>query len=105
MTANTYGDVAVESPLDVTTGAQQITPMILRAAGVCALLLSIGIASGCGGNERGGAGATQTRPPVFPAGPATTGWNSEAGTMMIVSSGNSDPVGVVLPEATDSTIQ
>src|SRR3954470_19473108 len=105
MTTNTYGDVAVESPLDVPTGAQQITTMILRAAGVCALLLSIGIAGGCRGNERGGADSARTLPPVFPAGPANTGWNSEAGSIMIVSSGNSDTVGVVLPEATDSTIE
>jgi hypothetical protein len=105
MTANTYGDVAVVSPLDVQTGAQQITAMILRPAGLYALLLSIGIVSGCRGNERGGADSARALPPVFPSGPANTGWNPEAGPMMIVSSGNSDTVGVVLPEATDSTIE
>src|SRR5437868_14612531 len=90
--------------LDVQTGTGQIIPMMLRPSALCVMLICAGAGAGCRGNERGGADSTQVLPPVFQSGPLNTGWNSEAGPLMIVSSGGSDIVGVVLPEATDCTI-
>lgn len=45
-------------------------------------------------------------PPVYPSSAlGNTNWDMDAGRVMIISAGNSDSVAVVLPEATDSTIE
>jgi hypothetical protein len=87
--------------------AGQITAMTPRLAGQCLSVALAGIAAGCRGNDRRIADSASSLPPVYPSGPAAnTNWNSDAGPVMIVSSGNgNDTVGVVLPEATDSTLQ
>ena len=79
--------------------------MRLRPAGLCVLSIVGGVVTGCRGNDSNRADSAQALPPVFPSAAVNTGWNPEAGPLMIVSSGSSDTVGVVLPEATDSTIE
>ena len=58
--------------------------------------------------EKGGdsANAGRSLPAVFSLGPTSnTNWNVNAGPVMLLSAGNSsDSVSIVLPEATDSTI-
>src|SRR2546423_11020834 len=78
--------------------------MTLRPAGLCVLLIVVGVI-GCRGNDSNRADCARPLPPVFQSAAVNTGWNPEAGPLMIVSSGSSDTVGVVLPEATDSTIE
>jgi hypothetical protein len=53
------------------------------------------------------ANAGRSLPPVFSLGPTSnTSWNVNAGPVMLLSAGNSsDSVSIVLPEATDSTIE
>ncbi len=61
----------------------------------------------CRDHERGRSDSAQgSLPPVFPSGPVgNTGWNSDAGPVLIIPAGSGgDTVAVVLPEATDSTI-
>jgi hypothetical protein len=59
----------------------------------------------CRGNDRGIADSARALPPVYPAGPAeNTNWNADAGSVMIRAF-QGDTVAVVLPEATDSTIE
>lgn len=57
------------------------------------------------GRDTGSAG--KTLPPVFSLGPVSnTNWDVNAGPVMLLSAGNtSDSVAIVLPEATDSTIE
>ena len=87
--------------------AGQITAMTPRLAGQCLSVALAGIVAGCRGNDRRIADSASSLPPVYPSGPAAnTNWNHDAGPVMIVSSGNgNDTVGIVLPEATDSTLQ
>ena len=75
--------------------------------GWCNMVALVCVVVGCRGNDRGIADSTRALPPVYPAGPAgNTNWNSDAGPVMIVSAGGgSDTVAVVLPDATDSTIE
>jgi len=71
---------------------------------LCAELLML-VLLACG--DRGaGDSARETLPPVFPLGPASnTNWDTDAGPVMLVSTGNSkDSAAVILPEITDSTI-
>jgi len=63
------------------------------------------VSAGCRGENRDRGDLARSLPPIFPSGPASTNWNPDAGPMMIVSTGRHDTVGVVLPEATDSTIE
>jgi len=80
--------------------------MTPRLAGWYRLFVLVGIGIACRGSERGKADSAQSLPPVYPSGPANTGWNQDAGPVMLVhGGGSSDTVGVVLPEATDSTVE
>src|ERR1700686_4487062 len=57
-----------------------------------------------GGND---SNAGRSLPAVFSLGPTSnTNWNVNAGPVMLLSAGaSSDSVSIVLPEATDSTIE
>ncbi len=81
--------------------------MTPRFAGWRVSVALAGMVIACRGSERSSADSSNSLPPVYPSGPAAnTNWNPDAGPVMIVSSGNgNDTVGVVLPEATDSTIE
>jgi hypothetical protein len=76
-------------------------------AASCAAVAVACVIVGCRGGDRGGADSSRALPPVYPSGPAAnTNWNPDAGPVMILSAaGGSDTVAVVLPEATDSTIE
>jgi hypothetical protein len=82
--------------------------MILRAAGLSLpVLLVISIAA-CRDKGRDAAdSARASLPAVYPANPlGNTNWDVDAGPVMIISGANNgDSVAVVLPEATDSTIE
>jgi hypothetical protein len=82
--------------------------MILRAAGLSLpVLLVISIAA-CRDKGRDAAdSARASLPAVYPANPlGNTNWDVDAGPVMILSrANNGDSVAVVLPEATDSTIE
>ena len=82
--------------------------MILRAAGFSLpVLLVISIAA-CRDKGRDAAdSARASLPAVYPANPlGNTNWDVDAGSVMIISGANNgDSVAVVLPEATDSTIE
>jgi hypothetical protein len=75
--------------------------------GRCFLVVFAGCIIGCSGGDRGNVDSARALPPVYPLGPsANTNWNPDAGSVMILSAaGGSDTVAVVLPEATDSTIE
>ena len=76
--------------------------MRAKPYGVMALMA---IVLACGDRARDSADSTRALPPVYPAGPVETNWDSEAGPLLIVAAENgSDSAAVVLPEATDSTI-
>jgi hypothetical protein len=64
------------------------------------------IALACRDKAGGNANARRSLPAVFSLGPTSnTNWNVNAGPVMLLSTGNSsDSVSIVLPEATDSTI-
>ena len=79
--------------------------MIARPAGLLSLIAIASVIIACRGENRRRADSAGSLPPVFPSGPASTNWNPDAGPVMLVSTGISDTVGVVLPEATDSTIE
>ena len=68
-------------------------------------LSAILIAFACRADNRSAADSSASLPPVYPSAPANPNWDSAAGPLMIVSAGLSDTVGVVIPEATDSTIE
>jgi len=80
--------------------------MTPRLAAWCLSVALAGMIIGCRGGEQRSADSANSLPPVYPSGPlANTNWDREAGPVMIVSSGTgNDTVGVILPEATDSTI-
>ena len=65
------------------------------------------MALACRDKTGNGADAGRSLPGVFSLGPTSnTNWNVKAGPVMLVSAGNSsDSVSIVLPEATDSTIE
>jgi hypothetical protein len=81
--------------------------MAPRLAGWCIAIAVSWTVIGCHGDNRGAVDSARTLPPVYPAAPAAnTNWNPDAGPVMIVAAGGtSDTVAVVLPEATDSTIE
>jgi hypothetical protein len=81
--------------------------MIFRAAGLSLpVVLVISIAA-CRDTGRDAVdSARASLPAVFPANPlGNTNWNVDAGPVMIVSGASGDSIAVVLPEATDSTIE
>ena len=81
--------------------------MILRAAGLSlSVLLVVGIAA-CRDKARDVAdSARASLPAVYPINPlGNTNWNVDAGPVMIVSRASGDSIAIVLPEATDSTIE
>jgi len=81
--------------------------MILRAAGLSLpVLLVVSIAS-CRDKTRDAAdSARASLPAVYPVNPlGNTNWNVDAGPVMIVSRASGDTIAIVLPEATDSTIE
>jgi hypothetical protein len=69
------------------------------------ILLSLVLA--CRDKTGNGGNAGGSLPAVFSLGPTSnTNWNVNAGPVMLLSAGNgSDSVSIVLPEATDSTIE
>lgn len=82
--------------------------MILPAAGLSLPVLLVISLTACRDKGRDAADSARVSlPAVYPANPlGNTNWNVEAGPMMIVSGpGSGDSVAVVLPEATDSTIE
>ena len=82
--------------------------MILRAAGLSLpVLLVISIAACRDKGRDAGDSARASLPAVYPANPlGNTNWDVDAGPVMIISrANNGDSVAVVLPEATDSTIE
>lgn len=79
--------------------------MLSRRDAICgAAVLLIGAA--CSDRSRSNADSTRALPPVFPGAPVgNTGWDAEAGSVVIVPFDNSsDTVAVIIPEATDSTV-
>jgi hypothetical protein len=81
--------------------------MMLRAARLSLPILLLVSTVACrdkGQDKADSAGASL--PPVYPSSPSgNTNWDTDAGPVMIVAIGsNGDSVGVVLPEATDSTV-
>jgi hypothetical protein len=81
--------------------------MVNRAAGLpFSVLLLVGVLA-CRDKGRDSAdSAGASLPPVYPSTPlGNTGWNADAGPVMIVSVGSGgDSIAVVIPEATDSTV-
>jgi hypothetical protein len=65
------------------------------------------LALACRDKTGNGTDAGRSLPAVFSLGPTSnTNWNVNAGPLMLLSAGNSsDSVAIVLPEATDSTIE
>ncbi len=65
------------------------------------------LAVACRDKAGNGANAGRSLPAVFSLGPTSnTNWNVNAGPVMLMSEGtSSDSVSIVLPEATDSTIE
>ena len=81
--------------------------MILRAAGLSLPLLLVVSIAACRDKARDAAdSARASLPAVYPANPlGNTNWNVDAGPVMIVSRASGDSIAIVLPEATDSTIE
>lgn len=84
----------------------QITGMSCSRVTFGAIVASLLTAAGCGDRSRSSAGSTQALPPVYPGAPvANTGWDADAGPIVITPLDNStDTVAVVVPETTDSTV-
>ena len=72
----------------------------------CAAVVVLVITGGCGDRSRANPDSARALPPVFPGAPAgNTGWDAEAGSVVITPFDNSaDTVAVIVPEATDSTV-
>jgi hypothetical protein len=70
------------------------------------ILIPLLVALACR-DKAGDNGSRRSLPAVFSLGPSSnTNWNVNAGPVMLLSAGNSsDSVSIVLPEATDSTIE
>lgn len=69
-------------------------------------LLAMAMTMACGEAGRSSPASAHALPPVYPGAPeGNTGWNSDAGPVMITPLENSvDTVAVIVPEATDSTV-
>jgi hypothetical protein len=81
--------------------------MIFRAAGLSLPVLLVVSIAACRDKARDAAdSARASLPAVYPANPlGNTNWNVDAGPVMIVSRASGDTIAIVLPEATDSTIE
>ena len=81
--------------------------MILRAAGLSLPVLLVVSIAACREKARDAADSVRASlPAVYPANPlGNTNWNVDAGPLMIVSRASGDSIAIVLPEATDSTIE
>ena len=77
----------------------------LLTSEVIALLVMINL-TGCGERARSSPDSARALPPVYPGAPAgNTGWDPDAGPVMITPVENSlDTAAVIVPEATDSTV-
>lgn len=71
-----------------------------------AVIVLLVVVDACDDRSRSIADSVRALPPVYPGAPtANTGWNPEAGPVMIAPFDNSaDTVAVIVPEATDSTV-
>ena len=80
--------------------------MSLRTPGSCALAVLAMMTMGCGEHARSNPDSARTLPPVYPGAPAgNTGWDADAGPVMITPiENNVDTAAVIVPEATDSTV-
>lgn len=78
-----------------------------RLTGWYGLVALVCFVVNCHGSDRGTSDSARALPPVYPVSPAeNTNWNPDAGPVMIRSArGGGDTVAVVLPDATDSTIE
>jgi len=94
--------------LDVYVGASQITGMPHRipVSSVLLVVLAMTMTIGCGERTRSNPDSARALPPVYPGAPvANTGWDSDAGPVMITPiEGSVDTIAVIVPEATDSTV-
>lgn len=81
--------------------------MILRAAGLSLPVLLVVSIAACRDKARDTADSARVSlPAVYPANPlGNTNWNVDAGPVMIISRASGDTIAIVLPEATDSTIE
>jgi hypothetical protein len=81
--------------------------MVGRLVISSSLFVSLLMVLACRDKAGDSANAGRSLPPVFSLGPTSnTNWNVNAGPVMLLSAGNSsDSVSIVLPEATDSTIE
>ncbi len=77
---------------------------VVRSALVAPLVMAMTTA--CGERSRSSPDSAHALPPVYPGAPAgNTGWDADAGPVMITPLENSvDTVAVIVPEATDSTV-
>ncbi|HEY0529928.1 MAG TPA: hypothetical protein VGD02_13960 [Gemmatimonadaceae bacterium] len=73
---------------------------------LCVAAVLMATVSGCRARTENQSDSSRTLPPVYPSSPLqNTHWDADAGSILIVSRGaGGDTAGVVLPEATDSTI-
>jgi hypothetical protein len=81
--------------------------MILRVTGLYLPVVLVICIAACRDTGRDAAdSARASLPAVYPANPlGNTNWNVDAGPVMIVSRVSGDSIAIVLPEATDSTIE
>ncbi len=81
--------------------------MAARLVVLSRMLIPLLTVLACRDKSRDNIAAGKSLPPVLSLGPASnTNWDVNAGPVMLLSAGgNSDSVAIVLPEATDSTIE
>src|SRR2546423_4844525 len=72
----------------------------------CAVVTILLFIDACSDRSRSNSDSAPALAPVFPGAPAVnTGWDSDAGSVMIAPFESSvDTVAVIVPEATDSTV-
>ena len=73
------------------------------ARGISYLALSF-LFLGCGDRGRGDSDSGRSSPSEVDLPVNETNWDTEAGSLMVVSMGEGDTVAIVLPQATDSTL-
>lgn len=80
--------------------------MLFGRVVTCAVITLLFFTEACGDRGRSGSDSARALAPVFPGAPAlNTGWDPEAGSVMITPFENSlDTVAVIVPDATDSTV-
>lgn len=93
--------------LDAGGQRGEIIWMTARACSLVAILMCLFVLSDCRDrNDQRSESSRKSLPPVFPQAPASnTNWDGAAGPVMLLSIGDAtDSAAVVLPEATDSTL-